>query len=143
MELVNSVQETLTEQCNQAYFDKPIWPCATEHANSSDVDIEKKRHSSTWLLDTRILALLGKWSCTTVLDTTGFHIPNFLILDQIQSELHRRFDKSWNFKAVAACSPGHKDILKLTPMMPLIEECPDEIDVTNLESQLAVAQNLT
>ena len=28
-------------------------------------------------------------------------------------------------------------------MMPLVEECPDAIDVTNLESQLAVAQNLT
>ena len=28
-------------------------------------------------------------------------------------------------------------------MMPLVEECPDAIDITNLESQLAVAQNLT
>ena len=28
-------------------------------------------------------------------------------------------------------------------MMPLVEECPDAIDVTNLESQLAVTQNIT
>ena len=28
-------------------------------------------------------------------------------------------------------------------MMPPVEECPDVINVTNLESQLAVAQNLT
>ena len=37
----------------------------------------------------------------------------------------------------------HLHYMKLTSMMPLVEECPDTIDVANLESQLAVAQNLT
>ena len=47
MKLVNSVQETLTEQRNQAYFDQNIWPRATEYANASDVDIISDEHRHT------------------------------------------------------------------------------------------------
>lgn len=86
----------------------------------------------------------GKRSCTIGSVATGFCVLYFSIFDRVLSELHRRFDESRSFVlAVAFCSPKSKDFLKLTSMMPPVEECPDVINVTNLESQLAVAQNLT
>ena len=119
------------------------------HANSSDVDIISDEHGKrkslfpTRLQDALILAPLGTRSCTTGSVATSFHVLYFLILDRILSELRRRFDESRSFVlAVAACSLQSQDFLKLTLMMPLVEEYPDSIDVTNLESQLAVAQNL-
>lgn len=45
MELVNSVQEILTERRSQAYFDQSIWLRATEHATSSNVEIVSDQHS--------------------------------------------------------------------------------------------------
>ena len=132
MELVNSVRETLTERRSQAYFDQIIWPRAAEHASHSDVDIindeRSKRRSlvPTRLQDALILASLGRRSCTTESVATGFRVLYFSILDRILSELHRRFDESRRFVlAVAACSLKSKDFLKLTSMMPLVEECPD------------------
>ena len=64
MELVNSVQETLTERRSQAYFDQSIWLRATEHATSSNVEIVSDQHSKrkssvpTRLQDALILAPL-------------------------------------------------------------------------------------
>ena len=121
MELVNSVQETLTERRSQAYFDQSIWPRATEHATSSNIDIVSDQHGKrkssvpTRLQVALILAPLGKRSCTTGSVATGFCVLYFSILDRVLSELHRRFEKSRSFVlAVASCSPKSKDFLKLT-----------------------------
>ena len=58
MKLVKSVQETLTERRRQGYFDENIWPRATEHANSSDIDIISDEHGKKkvqFLLDCKML----------------------------------------------------------------------------------------
>ena len=83
-----------------------------------------------FLLDYKMLSFLRHWADDHALYTesvaTGFRVLYFSILDRILSELHRRFDESRRFVlAVAACSLKSKDFLKLTSMMPLVEECPD------------------
>ena len=88
-----------------------------------------------------ILAPLGKRSHNEVSVKATSRVLFFSIIDRILSELHRRFDESRGIiLAVAACSPKSKHFLKVTTVKPLAEEC--FIDVSSLEPQLAVAQNL-
>ena len=65
IDLVDSVEKTVTEHCCRGYFQK-IWLCVLKHVENNNVDIsslqEKQKSVVPSRLEALILATLERWS---------------------------------------------------------------------------------
>lgn len=146
IDLVESVEKTLTERRTRDYFHQKIWLCALKDAEDNNVEIsstQEKRRSAvpSRLEEALILAPLGRRLQHNVAAQTTNQVLFYSIVDKILAEFHRRFDESREIVlAVAACSPKSKHFFEVAAIKPLAEEC--SLDLSTLEPQLAVARNL-
>ena len=139
IDLVESVQKTLTECRCQEYFHNKIWLNAVKDASESNVDVDstQRRHQSatpSCLEEALVLVPLGRRTHDSPTDQATNRVLYFSIVDKVLGEL-RRFDESREIiLAVAACCPKSNHFLDAA------DEC--SIEMSNLEPQLAVAKNL-